>query len=55
MSAASQSWNLPSRAVAMMARDYAELTKMRVTMLVVLTAWCGYYFGCLKAGIPSLS
>lgn len=39
----------------MMARDYAELTKMRVTTLVVLTAWCGYYFGCLKAGIPSLS
>src|SRR5580765_332422 len=55
MSAASQSWNLPSRAVAMMARDYAELTKMRVTMLVVLTAWCGYYFGCLKSGIPSFS
>jgi heme o synthase len=55
MSAASQSWNVPSRAVAMMARDYAELTKMRVTTLVALTAWCGYYFGCLKAGIPSLS
>lgn len=55
MSAASQSWNVPSRAVAIMARDYAELTKMRVTTLVVLTAWCGYYFGCLKAGIPSLS
>src|ERR1700741_1925171 len=55
MSAASQSWNLPSRAVAMMARDYAELTKMRVTTLVVLTAWCGYYFGSLKSGLPSLS
>jgi heme o synthase len=55
MSAASQPWNVPSRAVAMMARDYAELTKMRVTTLVVLTAWCSYYFGCLKAGIPSLS
>lgn len=55
MSAASQSWNLPSRAVAMIARDYAELTKMRVTTLVVLTAWCGFYFGCVKSGIPSLS
>jgi protoheme IX farnesyltransferase len=55
MSAASQSWNVPSRAVAMIARDYAELTKMRVTTLVVLTAWCGYYFGCVKSGIPSLS
>jgi protoheme IX farnesyltransferase len=38
-----------------LARDYAELTKARVTSLVVLTAWCGYYFGCLKAGTPSLS
>ena len=37
------------------AHDYAELTKMRVTSLVVLTAWCGYYFGCLKSGVPSLS
>jgi heme o synthase len=55
MSAASHSWNVPSRAVAILARDYAELTKMRVTTLVVLTAWCGYYFGCLKSGIPSLS
>jgi protoheme IX farnesyltransferase len=56
MSAASQSWNVPSRAaVAILARDYAELTKMRVTTLVVLTAWCGYYFGCLKSGIPSFS
>src|SRR5215831_4981849 len=36
-------------------RDYGELTKARVTSLVVLTAWCGYYFGCLKAGLPSLS
>ncbi len=56
MSAASQSWNVPSRAaVAILARDYAELTKMRVTTLVVLTAWCGYYFGCLKSGIPAFS
>jgi len=41
--------------VAMIARDYAELTKMRVTTLVVLTAWCGYYFGCVKSGIAPLS
>jgi heme o synthase len=55
MSAASQSWNVPHRALAILARDYAELTKMRVTTLVVLTAWCGYYFGCLKSGVSSLS
>ena len=25
-------------------RDYAELTKLRVTSLIVMTAWCGYFF-----------
>ena len=36
-------------------RDYAELTKLRVTTLIVMTAWCGYYFGAQKAGVSSLS
>jgi heme o synthase len=36
-------------------RDYAELTKMRVTTLIVMTAWCGFYFGALKNGVSSLS
>jgi heme o synthase len=36
-------------------RDYAELIKLRVTTLVVMTAWCGYYFGAREAGISSLS
>lgn len=40
---------------AVLARDYAELTKMRVTSLVVMTAWCGYYFGAAKSGSSSLS
>lgn len=31
-------------------RDYAELTKLRVTGLIVMTAWCGYFFGAHKAG-----
>lgn len=35
--------------------DYAELTKMRVTTLVVATAWCGFYFGALSNGTSSLS
>lgn len=55
MSAASQPLNVPQRALATWARDYAELTKMRVTTLVVLTAWCGYYFGCVKSGVASVS
>lgn len=36
-------------------RDYAELTKARITTLIVLTAWCGYYFGAHKSGISSWS
>ncbi len=36
-------------------RDYAELMKLRVTTLIVMTAWCGYYFGAQKAGLSSLS
>jgi protoheme IX farnesyltransferase len=32
-------------------RDYAELGKLRVTSLIVMTAWCGYFFGAHKAGI----
>jgi protoheme IX farnesyltransferase len=36
-------------------RDYAELTKARVTTLIVLTAWCGYYLGAHKLGVSSWS
>jgi len=36
-------------------RDYGELMKLRVTTLIVMTAWCGYYFGAQKAGVSSLS
>ena len=36
-------------------RDYAELTKLRVTTLIVMTAWCGYFFGAHKAGISWIS
>lgn len=36
-------------------RDYAELTKLRVTTLIVMTAWCGYFFGAHQAGVPWFS
>jgi protoheme IX farnesyltransferase len=36
-------------------RDYAELTKARITTLIVLTAWCGYFFGAHRMGVSSLS
>jgi heme o synthase len=40
---------LRTRATSLL-RDYAELTKLRVTTLIVMTAWCGYFFGAHKAG-----
>jgi protoheme IX farnesyltransferase len=54
MSIATQPLALP-RGPLTLARDYAELTKLRVTTLVVMTAWCGYYFGAIRAGVSSLS
>jgi protoheme IX farnesyltransferase len=36
-------------------RDYAELTKARITTLIVLTAWCGYFFGAHRMGSSSWS
>ena len=36
-------------------RDYADLTKARITTLIVLTAWCGYFFGAHKAGLSAWS
>ena len=38
-----------------LARDYSELVKARVTTLIIMSAWCGYYFGALKLGASSLS
>jgi heme o synthase len=35
--------------------DYAELTKSRVTTLIVITAWCGFFFGARQAGTPAIS
>src|SRR5437899_353717 len=55
MSTATQVLVVPRNSVLTRARDYAELTKLRVTTLIVMTAWCGYYFGALKSGSSSLS
>src|SRR2546426_9693033 len=55
MSIASQPLAFPRGSLATMLRDYSELTKLRVTTLIVMTAWCGYYFGALKSGVSSLS
>ena len=34
--------------------DYAELFKSRVTAMVVLTAWAGFYLGSLQGGVSSM-
>ena len=34
--------------------DYMELFKVRVTALVVMTAWAGFYLGSMKSGISSM-
>src|ERR1051326_3277750 len=35
--------------------DYLELFKIRVTSLIVMTAWAGYYMGAAKSGVPATS
>jgi len=55
MSTATQPLVVPRNGAVMLLRDYAELTKLRVTTLIINTAWCGYYFGALKSGVSSLS
>jgi protoheme IX farnesyltransferase len=34
--------------------DYQELFKVRVTAMVVITAWAGFYLGSMRSGIPSI-
>jgi heme o synthase len=34
--------------------DYQELFKVRVTLMVVITAWAGFYLGSMRSGISSL-
>jgi heme o synthase len=55
MSTATQPLVVPRSGALNLARDYAELAKLRVTTLIIMTAWCGYYFGALKSGASSLS
>jgi heme o synthase len=34
--------------------DYQEIFKVRVTSMVVLTAWAGFYLGSMRSGISSM-
>ncbi len=55
MSSITQPLALPRGTAAALAKDYAELIKARVTTLIVMTAWCGFYFGAAQSGVSSLS
>jgi heme o synthase len=41
--------------VSTLLRDYAELTKARITTLIVFAAWCGYFFAAHKSALPAWS
>jgi len=34
--------------------DYRELFKVRVTLMVIMTAWAGFYLGSMQSGISSV-
>jgi len=55
MSTATQPLAVPREGLGAIARDYAELTKARVTTLIVMTAWCGVYFAAAKSGVSAVS
>lgn len=46
---------VPRAGFASLLRDYSELIKLRVTTLIVITAWTGCYFAAYKSGISSVS
>jgi protoheme IX farnesyltransferase len=54
MSAASPALVVSSSRIGSYVRDYAELTKLRVTTLIVATAWCGYFFAARQDGSSTL-
>ncbi len=54
MSSITQPLAAPRSGFAMLMRDYSELIKMRVTMLIVMTAWTGVYFAAYKSGVSSV-
>ncbi len=42
------------RSTASRIADYGELFKTRVTAMIVLTAWAGFYLGSLRSGVSSM-
>ena len=44
----------PARAASSLLSDYMTLFKVRVTAMVVITAWAGFYLGSVRSAIPTL-
>ena len=40
---------------SLLLRDYSELIKARITVLIVMTAWCGTHLAAAKSGVHSIS
>jgi len=55
MSTATQPLTVARTGAASLFRDYSELVKARVTTLIMMTAWSGFYFGAIKSGAPLVS
>jgi len=45
----------PQTARASLLSDYSQLFKVRVTSLIVMTAWAGYFMGAARSGSPAIS
>jgi protoheme IX farnesyltransferase len=46
---------MPRASISALLRDYSVLVKVRVTTLIMLTAWCGAYLAAVKSGVHTLS
>ena len=54
MSTMTQPLAVPRSRFSTVMRDYSELIKLRVTTLIVMTAWTGVYFAAYKSGVSSI-
>jgi heme o synthase len=55
MSTASQTITVSRGGFSALVRDYSELTKARITSLIVMTAWSGFYMAAAQSGADGFS
>lgn len=54
MSSASSTLAVPRKSGSSIASDFSELIKLRVTSMIVMTAWAGYFMASARSGVSSL-